>query len=51
MKTTVENVPDNKSVTFTVSSREEIPVEFRDKKIHEEEGVETKLIKHSLVFQ
>jgi hypothetical protein len=45
MKTTVDNIPDNKSVTFTVSSREEIPVEFRDKKIHEEEGVEKEVDK------
>ena len=45
MKTTVDNIPDNKSVTFTVSSREEIPVEFRDKKIYEEEGVEKEVDK------
>jgi len=45
MKKFVENVPDNKSVTFTVSSREEIPVEFRDKKIYEEEGVEKEVDK------
>ena len=45
MKTFVDNIPDNKSVEFTVSSREEIPVEFRDKKIYEEEGVEKEVHK------
>jgi hypothetical protein len=45
MKTFVDNIPDNKSVEFTVSSREEIPVEFRDKKIYEEEGVEKEVDK------
>jgi hypothetical protein len=42
MKLFVENVPENESRRFTVSSLEEVPVEFRDR-VKKNESVETEV--------